>query len=292
MKVKKIISTLVICGFMFAASITSEAASKDNYEPNNTITTAYPYENVNTISTKITNTNSLFTLGMKNASLDSATDVDWYSIHLTAGQQYFMDLRNIGGQDWYIELYYYCSEDKTGSYDCYYSTKQEKYDGRPEKYIYFTAENTGTYYIKVASKGEWKSSSYYFFYVGPVWQEFEIENLATEGNIWLSSSYATYSFDLRNAVPKNTKIIELSLTDKYISGTPCSNMSKCLTAGGRSYYNTVGREKINGIKGASLGQLWKISASCTSETHRARWSARMNGRFSCKMEPFPGNEIE
>lgn len=291
MTIKKIISTFVLLGVMFATSITTEAASKDNYEPNDTVDTAYPYEKVNTISTKIKNTNSLFTLGMKNASLDSATDVDWYSIYLTEGQQYFMDLRNIGGQDWYIELYYYYSGGKTGDYYSY-STNKEKYNGRLEKYIYFTAKETGTYYIKVASKGEWKSSLYYYFYVGPVWQEFEIENLATGGNVWLSSSYATYSFDLRNAVPKNTKIIELSLADKYISGTSCSNMSKCLTAGGRSYYNTVGREQINGIKGASLGQLWKISARCTSGTHRAKWSARMNGRVSCKMAPFPGNEIE
>lgn len=290
MSIKKLLlSTLLFVWCLFGTSAMVEAASPDNYEPNDTKETAYSYGSVNTISTKITNTNSLFDLGMKNASLHSATDVDWYSIYLVEGQQYFMDLRNIGGQDWYIELYYYDSE---GEVKESHSTNQDKYDGKAEKYQYFTAQHTGTYYIKIASKGEWESSLYYYFYVGPVWEEFEIENLATEGNIWVGANYSTYSFDLRNAVPKQTKIIELSLSDSFISSATCSNMSKRLTAGGRSYYNTVGREQINGISGASLGQVWKISACCASGAHRTQWSARMNGRFSCKMAPFPGNEIK
>lgn len=268
----------------------SYVTTPDPYEPNDTPATAYPYNSVNTITTELSSQVDLYTLGMKNAGLHSATDEDWYTISLQSGTDYFVDLRNIGMRNWYIELYY-LRADGTGYY---YTTDDPVYENQPERYFYFTAEDSGTFYIRVTSGGDWVDSMYYFFYVGPAIQYYNISDLPTYGNTQIfGTGYQTYSCDLRNYVPKDTALLTLSLTNNFIEGTPCNELDKRISAGGSTYYNTpgTGSETINNIAGAALGQLWIIGGKCAKGSEFCRWSAHMNGRFACIMAPYPGDEL-
>ena len=65
------------------------------------------------------------------------------------------------------------------------------------------------------------------------------------------------------------------------------------SAGGRTYYNTPGDNAIKSITNASIGQLWTFGAKCSQNTHSGvHWSGRINGKFKCIMEPYPGNELD
>lgn len=77
----------------------------DDFEPNNTYQTAYPYNQVPILQNELTSKYDLYYLGMRSAGLHSANDEDWYTIDLTAGEIYFLDIRNVGNTNWYIELY-------------------------------------------------------------------------------------------------------------------------------------------------------------------------------------------
>lgn len=83
-----------------------------------------------------------------------------------------------------------------------------------------------------------------------------------------------------------------NLSDSFSKGT-CSHLSKYMSAGGRTYYNTPGDNAIKGITNASIGQLWTFGAKCSQNTHSGvHWSGRINGKFKCIMEPYPGNELD
>lgn len=266
-------------------------ADTDAGELNNTIDAASPYNSVPYVKSKLTSKYDLYGLGMRTASLQSETDEDWYSVRLTAGETYFVDLRNVGLTDWFISLYY-IRADGSGYF---YTTNPEDmpvFSKKAEKYFYFDAEDTGTYYIRINNGGDWKNQMNYFFYVGPAIQEFDIEDMPTYGTALLFTDN-TYVCDLREAVQKNTAIVNLSIKDSFISGTECNEVDKWMSAGGKTYRNTsgTGSPAINNITGASLGQLWTIGAKCARGGHNSKWSGKISGRFVCIMEPYPGNEV-
>lgn len=262
----------------------------DDCEPNNTKETAYPYERVPEVQTDLTNTYDLYRLGMRHAGLHSATDEDWYSIKLTAGQRYFVDLRNVGKSNWFIEVNYYVG----GEQKYHHSTNPKEnsvYEKKPEKYLYFTAETTGTYYIRIANGGDWSDEMHYFFYVGPVEKSFDIVNMNL-GTVMLGSTYKTFTCDLRNKVPTEAIIENVSITNQFLQGTACPEVSKYMSAGGRTYYNQSYGNNILNIQNVPLGQLWTIGAKCAKGSHQTTyWTAMLNGRFRCKMGPYPGNEL-
>lgn len=266
----------------------------DDCEPNDTPATAYPYSQVETLTTELTGINQLYTLGMKHAGFDSETDEDWYTVTLTADETYFVDLRNTGKLNWFIELYY-VNSDGSGYYYTTNPAENSVYLDVPEKYFYFTAEDTGTYYIRVSSGDDWADEMHYFFYVGPAIQTFNIVDMPTYGgvNLFGNTSYRTYTFDMSNQVPSQTSIVSLSITDNFPQGNACTEVDKYLSAGGSIYYNTsgTGSGTINNIRGASLGQLWTIGGKCATNSHYTYWSAHLNGSFQCIMEPYPGNEL-
>lgn len=136
---------------------------------------------------------------------------------------------------------------------------------------------------------------YYFFYVGPAVQEFDIVDMPTYGSVNIyDKSYKTYTCDLRGtAVPADTYIINMNMTDQFPQGKACSEVEKYMSAGGKTYYNRSGGGSgiINNIYGASLGELWTIGGRCAKGTHDTTWRGVLNGRFMCKMAPYPGNEL-
>ena len=124
-------------------------------------------------------------------------------------------------------------------------------------------------------------------------QTFDIVDMPTYGGVNLfGTAYQTYTCDLRNAFPSTTAIININLSDSFSKGT-CSHLSKYMSAGGRTYYNTPGDNAIKSITNASIGQLWTFGAKCSQNTHSGvHWSGRINGKFKCIMEPYPGNELD
>ncbi len=258
----------------------------DDFEPNDTRETAYPYSKVETLTTQLTGRDQLYDLGMKHAGLHSATDEDWYTVSITAGQTYFVDLRNVGKRNWYIELYNF---DKGYYYTTDPNEKPELMD-IGEKAFYFKAQDTGTFYIRVCSNGEWKGDEmHYFFYVGPAIQTYRIVGFPTYGQTGgLNSPNDKYSFNMVGEVPSQTAIVNMSITDSFFRGSACTELNKYMSAGGKTYYNTgSGENTIGGISGASLGQVWTFGASCARNMHGStHWSATLNGSFQCVMEPY------
>lgn len=224
----------------------------------------------------------------------NADDEDWFYTNLTAGEDYFVDLRNIGKSNWYIELYY-LRTDGTGYYYSTNPVEMPVFEKWQEKYFYFTAQDTGKYYIRIASGNDWSDEMHYFFYVGPAIQYFDIVDMPTYGGVQIyGNSYQTYTCDLRGiAVPATTAIVNLSMTDNFPQGKECSEVEKYMSAGGKTYYSSSGGKSnvINNIGKVSLGQLWTIGGRCANGNHFTYWSGRLNGRFACIMAPYPGNEV-
>lgn len=268
------------------AGIQPYSTVPDNYESNDTPETAYPYGQVKTLQTKLTNRTQLYNLGMKSAGLHSGTDEDWYTVSITAGQTYFVDLRNIGKKNWYIELYNL----EKGYYYTTNPNKKPEFLDVGEKAFYFNAQDSGTFYIRVCSNGEWTGDEmYYFFYVGPAIQTFQIENFPTYGQTGgLYGSNNTYSFNMSGEVPSQTAIIDMYLGDSFSHGNACPDLDKYMSAGGREYHNIkIGENEIGGIYGVPLGQIWTFGATCTKGGHSAtHWSASLYGSFQCVMEPY------
>lgn len=275
-----------------ASSINCEG---DDYEPNDTKAKAYPYKNVKVITESISFPAQLYTLGMRSASLHSKDDVDWYYVDYKKGDELFVDLRNIGMQNWTIELYY--SVDGKG-YKTY--PKESVFKDKPERYFTFTVKETGRIYIKIYSQGDWSSESYYYFYVGKHKNnEFQIKDMATMGNTKiLGTSYSTpYILDLTNAVPADAIINELYLTNDF-AGKGCNTLDKKIYTSKKRYTNTskTGNEKINisSSNNEKLAQVWFICGRCGCSYNTDSgliWTPRLNATFTCTMGPYPGNEI-
>ena len=187
---------------------------------------------------------------MKAAGLHSETDEDWFYTSLTAGETYFVDLRNVGRRDWYIELYY-LGEDLDSSY--FYSTNPEYnsvYKGAAEKYFYFTAKDTGKFYIRIC---RWKRISQITcislirsskkIYPSICWHIYNIKSLYSRTNI------EEIIHGIYPIISTTTAIININLSDSFSKGT-CSHLSKYMSAGGRTYYNTPGDNAIKGITNA------------------------------------------
>lgn len=95
-------------------------------------------------------------------------------------------------------------------------------------------------------------------------------------------------------MPKEATIVNMSITDNFTKGNPCSEVDKYMKIfGGKTYYNTsgTGSSTINNISGASLNELWIIGAKCARNRHVTQWSGSLNGSFECRMAPYPGNEL-
>lgn len=283
-----------------AASLFAEEAIQpyttvpDNYEPNDTPATAFPYSQVAVSVSQLTNRYDLYRLGMREAGLHSEDDEDWYYVNMTAGEIAFIDLRNVGTSNWFIEIYYVDSDGTVYAQTTDPSIRPE-FEKKPEKYMYIQIPFTGTYYIRIANGDDWSDEMYYLFYAGPYDPVFDIVNMPTYGGVQISGNgYRTYTCDLTGvAVPAVTEIKSLSITDSFPQGTVCSEVDKYISAGGSTYYSTSGSSSgiINGITNASLGQLWTIGVKCAQGKHYTYWSGKLNGRVRCLMAPYPGNEI-
>lgn len=156
----------------------------------------------------------------------------------------------------------------------------------------FSAKITGTYYIKITSGDDWHTDQMdYFFYVGPTAQYFDIVDLPTMGGVKLmGSGYQTYSIDLSNTIPASSTVVNLSITDNFSSGY-CPLVNKLIIVNGKTYYNKTGSKLMDGMSGVSLSKASTIGGKCSHGSHMPHWSAVLNGKIRCVMEPYPGNEL-
>lgn len=111
---------------------------------NHTKETAFPYSNLPEMAAT-----DLYLLGMKSGELRTPEQEDWYTVNLTAGKRYFIDIRNMGVQDWIIEVRNYTAD---GGY-YYWTTDKEKFNNSSERYMYIRPDTSGTHYIRIYSKG-------------------------------------------------------------------------------------------------------------------------------------------
>lgn len=123
----------------------------DRYEPNNSIATAYPYE-----ETKVL-TGNLFIEGYRNSGCHVEGDEDFFSITLEAPYYYDVVLKNLYEHDRHIYIW---EKKDDGTWNRYKYRYQKT--GQPEHWV-FNPSRTGTYYIQIA--GGDPDGSYFFFAV-------------------------------------------------------------------------------------------------------------------------------
>ena len=273
----------------------STSNSGDNYEPNNSRETAYPYKNTKTITDTISFDAQLYTLGMKNATLHSKEDQDWYYLDVKKGDELFIDLRNIGMQNWRIEIFY---TENGKSYRRY--AKEEVFAGKPEVYYTYTITETQRMYIKIYTLGDWNGESYYYFYVGPHTNvKYKIKNYNIGSTVITNDKYSTpMMLNLKKAVPPNSYITELAITNDFSSGSCRCLDKKIYTTSKNSYKNAngTGNEEINLYSSKlDLSKIWYVSGKCGClkypDIYNVTWAPRLNASFYCTMGPYPGNDI-
>lgn len=259
----------------------------DAYEPNNTVETAYNYALIPEMS------GNLYNNGLKTANLHTVDDEDWYYTTLTAGNIYFLDLRNIGSTPNFNITLFYFNDDNT--FDYLTSIGDTRFTGQPEKYYYFEPAKSGRYYVCVTGDGVNVSSMNYFFYIGDVQRTFDYTGYVGTPIQVMGNSYQTgKTFDLSGTVvPKDSIVLSMSFSNSF-SGTTCTECQKKLVAeDGRAYYSSSsgGTEILNIARYQYLDQEWSLSARCTSGIHVTKWAPRITARYSCVMQPYPGNEV-
>ena len=274
-----------VCCMIFGAS--AKAATPDNCEPNNSMEEAVPYTQASAFDTQITANSDVYTLGMRHAGLHDENDEDWYTISLSKGTEYIMDIRNTGARNWYIEVLHY----DNGKVNEKYSTNpddQTEFEKADEKYKTFTPNYSGTYYIHVVNGGDWAEGMHYFFYVGLKQRSFSFVDILTHGYTTVyGTNYRTYTADMTDIAPRGAVITSLSVTDTFPDGNACSELDKRITINGRNFTNTsgTGNSTINlGSNQPLFGSTWTLGAKCARRSHVTTWSAEVSGRVSCQMQ--------
>ncbi len=261
--------------------------SADVYEPNDTPATAYNYDIIPEME------GYMYVNGFKNANLHTVTDEDWYYTTLIAGNIYFLDLRNIGTTPGFNISIFHFNDDNTMDYVT--SVGDDRFTGRPEKYYYFQPDKSGTYYVCVTGDGINVSDGMnYFFYIGSVERSFTYSKGIGSVLIRGDEFQAGKRIDLtQDVVPDKSIVLSMSFSNAF-SGRTCTECEKKIVAiDGKSYYSSsVGGTEILDISNYQyVDQIWSLSARCASNSHVTTWMPWMTIRYSCIMQPYPGNEV-
>ncbi len=155
MNLKKLLCTTFIVTLIMSTNVLAAAVSPDQYEPNNTVDTAYPYAATTVL------TGNVYTNGYRNSNIHVPDDEDWFYITLSSSRTYDVILKNIYDTDIHIYIW---KENSDGTWTKWRHPNQ-KYS-EPEHYT-FTPPTSGKYYIQIAGFSE-PERFYYFFAVEPV----------------------------------------------------------------------------------------------------------------------------
>lgn len=268
-------------------AVSAYSLSADAYEPNDTMETAYNYAKIPEIN------GTLYNTGFKSANLHTVTDEDWYYTTLTAGNTYFLDLRNIGSTTGFNISLLYFNDDNT--FDYITSIGDSRFSDRPEKYYYFRPNKSGKYYVLITGDGVHTSALNYFFYIGDVQRTFtytkSVGNVTINGNTYQTAK----RIDLTGVVvPLESIVLSMSFSNDF-SGTQCYECQKKVTASdGKSYYSSSSGDTdiLNISRYQYLDQVWMVSGRCTDDRHTTTWKPTMTAKYSCIMQPYPGNEVD
>lgn len=124
----------------------------DPYEPNDSRSTAYPYEN-----TKVITGGHPFNEGYRSAGCHVEGDEDFFSVTLDASYNYDVILKNLFDQDRHIYIW---AKNDSGTWSRWKYKYQQT--GQPECW-HFRPSRTGTHYIQIAGGGP--ETMYFFFAV-------------------------------------------------------------------------------------------------------------------------------
>lgn len=133
----------------------SEYVEPDEYEPNDTKETAYPYSRMET------HHSNSFIDGFKHSGCHVQGDVDFFWINMLKGCEYDVVLKNLYSKDRHIYIHGYSSNGTPEIRGCLTPKP-----GKPEHFTY-TPKVSGKHYIEISGMGE-PEVAYYFFAVEPV----------------------------------------------------------------------------------------------------------------------------
>lgn len=139
--------------FLFVAVTISHpifAAQGDSYEPNNSISTAYP------ISVGDSVVKNAFTFGNDSILHDSSYfDVDYYKVILEAGKIVTITLLPWDNRCFYTDELVFALYDSSKS--LVYNDYTRSCVDLPSELIGYNVSRSGTYYLKIANKGHWST---------------------------------------------------------------------------------------------------------------------------------------
>lgn len=95
-------------------------------------------------------------------------------------------------------------------------------------------------------------------------------------------------------VAADSIILSMSFSNSFRENE-CSECQKKIAASDGSIYyssSTGGTDILNIAGKQYLDQVWSISARCTKDVHVTNWSPTLTARYSCIMQPYPGNEVQ
>lgn len=240
----------------------------DAYEDNNSVATAFSYEN----TTKMSGDN--FVDGYISASIHDANDIDIYSIYLKQGEEYFFNLKNLTTD---YDLAVITPDQSSGYADFKTGTTAENF--------YIQPDTTGRYYVVVYGNGV-PSFMNYFLYAGPsVITKTLSEPLGFETTFRSAGTSGTYTYDTRNKIRANSWLSSVSIDSNGVGYWV--GLTKYLEAeDGSIYINQPPLDNLMyGEYTQRADQVWKIYGTCSQGTSHFIWRPNIKMTYSYLMTP-------
>lgn len=278
MNIRKNLFVQLLCSvFIFAiGTILVHAADVDDYEPNDTIQTAYNYDSIPAMTTSVSSPADKFIVGYKTASLTDKDDVDWYRVYCTRGTQQFVDIKNlVAGIGYNVDIY------DTTKRIIWSSRLDTSFDSKCEKYYYFTPQKSGYHYMRIYTTKNVQSSNYYFYF-GNRTAKFKIKDLSIPGFSLYGSDFRGHVVSWETYLPQGSVLTMLDLSNDTTSGI--KGIEKELSTGRRSSIKS--NKTSTSIPISRIPITSTITIRGREEKYRACfWIPTVNGEFECDMAP-------
>lgn len=251
-------------------SIRSAATSvfKDQYEDNNTIETAYPYEKC----TKMTG--DTFREHYISANIHDEEDLDIYTINLVAGEEYFFHLKNLV-KDYDLAV---VTPDISGAYT-------DVRTGSEEEFFYIKPEQSGKFYVVVFGKGQPYTSLNYFLYAG---KSVMTKTLNEDAGLSIKFNGAGlsnyYVYDLTNKIRPNSWVKRFEID--YSGSGYWIGFTKYLKSESGSVYTNKGFHLMDIPEYSERAdQKWQIAGRVHQGNSYFLWQPRVSIEYSYIMKP-------
>ncbi len=268
--------------------------------------TAYNYAQLLSLDTDY-DMQDMYTGGFRKDQLELGEGENYYSINLTAGTQYFVDMRHTN-EYCDIEVRRYNSNNTYTKW----SYSPNTFGNCDEKYFYMTPTTSGTHYIVVSDRQNRNTqTAYYILRVDPALRTETAtrtitfscipEDVVGHIGLWGSGMGSVEYFPSADTSPYQDRFPTYAIAERILlsdGNTGCPKLDKHMTSGlsGRRYSNgaNTGGDELAGIGAANerIHQRWTISGQCRCATPRPHnyeiiWVPKVTATYTYLAGPLP-----